>query len=81
MTIPIINELAIFIAAEILRKPEYEIKKDDPLLSSGLIDSFSLVDLALFIEDRFEVSINDTELNSKTFDTLDQLAAKIISRL
>jgi acyl carrier protein len=45
-----------------------------------LIDSFSLVDVALFVEDNFDVHIDDTELNADTFDTLNQLADLIIDR-
>jgi acyl carrier protein len=47
------------------------------LISSGLIDSFRLVDVGLFVEDAFGVHIDDTELNSGTFDTLRQLALLI----
>ena len=49
-------------------------------LSTGVIDSFHLVDLAAFVEDRFGVRLDDTELNADTFDTLDQLAAIIRER-
>jgi len=45
-----------------------------------LIDSFNLVDLALFVEDTFGVRIEDTELNASTFDSLGQLAAMIKDR-
>jgi len=68
------------VAASILRQPKRKIGADEPLISSGLIDSFSLVDLALYIEDTFGVHIDDTELNAQTFDTLDQLAKLIQSR-
>jgi acyl carrier protein len=81
MTQTIINELAKYIASEMLRRPEREITNDEALLSSGLVDSFSLVDLALFIEDRYAIVLRDTELNVNTFDTLDQLAEIIQSRL
>jgi acyl carrier protein len=50
------------------------------LISGGLVDSFSLVDLALFIEENYGVRIDDTELNADTFDTLEQLAAIIEDR-
>jgi RNA polymerase sigma-B factor len=43
-------------------------------------DSFSLVDLALLVEDDFGVRIEDTELNAETFDTLNQLARLIAQR-
>ena len=76
----IVNQLSTQIAANILKQPGRALKPDQPLLSSGLVDSFSLVDLALFVEDTFGVHIDDAELNSDTFDTLDQLAALIESR-
>jgi len=69
------------ISSQILKIPEKVISADEPLISSGLIDSFSLVDLALEVEDLFGVRIEDFELNVDTFDSLDQLSDIIISRL
>ena len=69
-----------YVSTSILKQPNRKIRVDEPLISGGLIDSFSLVDLALFIEDTFGVHIDDTELNAQTFDTLDQLANLIQSR-
>ncbi len=76
----IVQKLSAQIAAAILKQPGRVLKPDQPLISSGLIDSFSLVDLALYVEDTFGVHLDDAELNSDTFDTLDQLAALIESR-
>ena len=56
------------------------IPDDEALISSGLIDSFSLVDLAMFVEDQFGVRIDDSELNAATFDSLAQLAGLIEQR-
>ena len=80
MSNEIIASLAKFIAEKILKQPSKVISADEALISSGLIDSFSLMDLALFIEDTFNVRIEDTELNADTFDNLTQLAALIASR-
>ena len=76
----VIPQLATFLAEKILKQPDRKIAADEPLLSSGLIDSFSLMDVALFVEDTFDVRIEDTELNAETFDNLTQLAALIDSR-
>lgn len=76
----IINTLQRKIAADILNIPEKKTKPGESIIESGLIDSFSLVDLAMLIEDEFDVRIDDTELNSDTFDTLEQLADLILSR-
>lgn len=75
-----ISTLGTFIASKILKQPSRVITADEALISSGLIDSFSLMDLALFVEDTFGVRIEDTELNADTFDTLTQLSALIDSR-
>ena len=68
------------IAAEILKEPKRTLRPDEPLISSGLIDSMSLVDVALLVEDTYGVHIDDTELNADTFDTLAQLAELVQSR-
>lgn len=81
MTNELTSQLASYIAREILKDPKRSIAPDEPLLSSGLVDSFSLVDVALFVEDNFGVRIEDTELNVSTFDTLNQLASLIQSRM
>ena len=63
MTTEIITPIAKFIAEKILKQPNKVITADESLISSGLIDSFSLMDLALFIEDTFGIRVEDTELN------------------
>ncbi|MBE0684660.1 MAG: acyl carrier protein [Anaerolineaceae bacterium] len=80
MSQAMITILAQKIAQNILKEPNRIIHPDESLISSGLIDSFSLVDLALLVEDEFGVVVDDTELNPDSFDTLDQLAALIQSK-
>ncbi len=75
-----VTNLSQLIAARILKRPNRSIKPDEALISSGLIDSFNLVDVALLVEDTYGVRIDDSELNADTFDTLDQLAELIRSR-
>jgi acyl carrier protein len=76
----IITKIGAYIAKDILKQPSRVIKPGEPLISSGMIDSFSLVDLGVFVEDNFGVLIADTELNAETFDTLEQLATLIQAR-
>jgi acyl carrier protein len=80
VTDSIISEIEKYIATQILKQPHRKIAPDESLISSGLIDSFSLMDLALFVEDTFGVRIEDTELNANTFDNLTQLNSLIESR-
>ena len=76
----VIPQLSAFVSTKILKQSNRVIESAEPLISSGLIDSFSLMDLALFVEDTFGVRIEDTELNADTFDNLTQLASLIESR-
>lgn len=75
-----LEKLSRYIASEILKQPNLVIQPNEALISSGLIDSFSLMDLALYVEDNFGVQIEDTELNADTFDSLQALVALIQSR-
>lgn len=80
MSQEMISTLAQKIAQIILKEPNRIIQSNEALISSGLIDSFSLVDLALLVEDEFGVVVDDTELNPDSFDTLEQLVALIQSK-
>ncbi|MFZ2096100.1 MAG: acyl carrier protein [Anaerolineales bacterium] len=81
MPAEILETLSSFIATQILKQPNREIKPEELLISNGVVDSFNLVDLSLFIEKTFNVMIDDTELNRETFDTLAQLTELIQSRM
>lgn len=74
------TSLRDFLTRNILKDPNYALEDDEALISSGLIDSFSLVDVALWVEDNFGVHINDTELTASVFDTVAQLASLIQAR-
>ena len=76
----IIDLLAEKIAKNLLKDPKLKLAPNEPLISSGLLDSFNLVDLALLIEDEYGVRIEDFELNQDTFDTLEELAQLIVER-
>lgn len=74
------HRLHTFITDQLLNQPSLVLNAETRLISSGLIDSFHLIDLALFIEDEYGVKIDDTELNGQVFDTLDQLETLIRQR-
>ena len=81
MTTEMSATIAKFLAENILKQPNRSIKGNEALISSGLIDSFSLMDVALFVEDTYGVRIEDTELNADVFDTLDELVALVSGRM
>jgi acyl carrier protein len=78
---PIAAQIQEFISATLLKLSTGSIAVDEPIVSSRLIDSFGLVELALFIETRFGVRIEDSELNSSSFDTIETLSQLVSSRI
>jgi acyl carrier protein len=80
MTEEIMESLGKLLAEKIVKQPGRVLKPDQALISSGLIDSFNLVDLALLVEDTYGVHLEDSELNAETFDTLAQLVDLIKTR-
>ncbi|MBR6091045.1 MAG: hypothetical protein IKP86_13995 [Anaerolineaceae bacterium] len=76
----IISTLTEKITKNLLNDPKMVLEPTEPLISTGLLDSFNLVDLALIVEDNFGVRIEDFELNADTFDTIEELAQLIAER-
>jgi acyl carrier protein len=72
--------LSRYIAEQVLKQPKRAIDPEMKLISSGVIDSLGLVDLVIFVEDQFGVTIADSELNAQTFDCLKDLATLIETR-
>jgi acyl carrier protein len=72
------EQLRSFIARSLIRDPAYVLGDAEPIITAGLIDSFSLAELAVFIEKRFQVHIPDPELTVERLDTLDQIVARVL---
>jgi acyl carrier protein len=70
-----------FVCVELLRDQDCELPGDSPLFSSGLIDSFALAQIGVFIEQEFKVYIPDSDLTVANMDTIDEIVSNIQSRL
>ncbi|MBM3403265.1 MAG: acyl carrier protein [Bacteroidetes bacterium] len=66
-----------FIKSEYLDDPDTEITPDTKLISSGLIDSFSLVSLQAFIEKTFGKRIPAPKITADSFNTVRQMVEVI----
>ena len=51
--------------------------RDASLFLSGVLDSFSLVDLVTVIESEFGIRVDDADLRPETFDTISRVEAFI----
>lgn len=75
----ITRKLADFILKDILNRPDYPLTEDEPLITGGLIDSHSLIRIAVFAEQETGVSIPDTDLTVENMDTLRLIVDRIIA--
>ena len=74
------EELRQFITKDMIRNAKYPLKDDEPLITGGLIDSFSLVELGLFIEEKFGVTVPDPDLTVANMDNLNLIVKMIESK-
>jgi acyl carrier protein len=54
-----------------------EIGFDEPLISSGIIDSFGVLEVIAFLEDTFGVVIDPTRHELTEFETVNGIAALV----
>lgn len=72
------NRLHTFIINELIRDPAYELADSEGIISGGLIDSFSLAQIGVFVEQEFGVYIPDPDLTVSKMDTLSQMVARVV---
>jgi acyl carrier protein len=51
-----------------------KITLETPLISGGLVDSFSMVSLKRFLEVKYKISIPDKEASPEAFDSVNKIA-------
>jgi D-alanine--poly(phosphoribitol) ligase subunit 2 len=57
------------------------VKIDEPLYTSNLIDSMGTVDLAMMLEEEFNIKIDTRDIIESNFDSIEKLVEYIKSRL
>ncbi len=54
---------------------------EESFLDHGIIDSMGIMQLVLFVEENFKISIEDWEITPMNFDSVSQLAGYVRSKL
>lgn len=60
---------------------EDEVGFDSPLISSGIVDSFSMVSLKVFLEKKYGIKLPDEEATPEAFDTVNSIAELVQKHL
>ena len=71
------DELIAYIMKEFVEDPDEEIDETTLLISSGLIDSLSIVSLMAFIDKKFGVKIPDEKGTVDNFETINKIIETI----
>lgn len=69
-----------YVSAMVAETGGAPVDRQTRLLESGLLDSINLVKLVHFLEERFEISIPDTEIRAELFESPANLAAFVSRR-
>jgi D-alanine--poly(phosphoribitol) ligase subunit 2 len=56
---------------------EIALDENTPLISSGIVDSFSMVSLKRFLEKKYAISIPDEEASPEAFNTVTSIIALV----
>lgn len=56
---------------------DMEVTFDSPIISSGIVDSFSMVSLKVFLEKKYGIRIPDDEATPEAFDTIDLICSLV----
>ena len=62
-----------YVIDEYLEDEDEELTVDTPLISGGIVDSFSMVSLKRFLENKYNISIPDEKATPEAFDTVNKI--------
>ncbi|MDD4052513.1 MAG: acyl carrier protein [candidate division Zixibacteria bacterium] len=66
-----------YVIAEYLEDDTQEITFDTPLISGGIVDSFSMVSLKRFLENKYKISIPDDKATPEAFDSVNKIVTLV----
>ena len=70
-----------YVIDEYLEDEDEEITYDTPLISGGIVDSFSMVSLKRFLETKYSISLPDNEATPEAFDNVNRITELVTKHL
>lgn len=78
MNINEMKELVLkYVVKEYIDDDDVKITYETPLISSGYVDSFSMVSLLVFLENRFKLKIPPSKATPEAFDSVNSIVALV----
>ncbi len=66
-----------YVKAEYLEDEDEDLGVNTPLISGGIVDSFSMVSLKRFLENKYKISIPDDKATPEAFDSVNKIVALV----
>jgi acyl carrier protein len=66
-----------YVINEYIDDDDAKISYDTPLISGGFVDSFSMVSLLVFLENRFKIKIPSNKATPEAFDSVNNIVALV----
>jgi len=66
-----------YVTKEYIDDEDVTITYDTPLISSGYVDSFSMVSLLVFLENKFKIKIPPSKATPEAFDSVNSIVALV----
>jgi acyl carrier protein len=66
-----------YVIKEYMEDEDEVITYDTPLISSGYVDSFSMVSLLVFLENKFKIKIPPEKATPEAFDSVNSIVALV----
>lgn len=71
------NLILGYVIKEYMDEEDAEIDFDTPLISGGYVDSFAMVSLLVFLENRFKIRIPAAKATPEAFDSVNKIAGLV----
>ncbi len=66
-----------YVVKEYVDDEDVEITYETPLISSGYVNSFSMVSLLVFLENKFKIKIPPSKATPEAFDSVNNIVALV----
>lgn len=66
-----------YVIKEFLDDEDENITYDTPLISGGYVDSFSMVSLLVFLENKFKIKIPPSKATPEAFDSVNKIVVLV----
>ena len=74
------DQIRKYILERILEDPDHELSYDEPIIEHSIVDSTEILKLVLFVETKYGITVDDSEITIENFGSIDAICAYVLSK-